>query len=68
MVYDESMLEHLGVRYVLTYSSSTPDRSADSVRVRRIDPRSRAPRRATDGSGKVVTARGAVGQEGRAAQ
>ena len=63
-MYDD-MMEHLRVRYVLTYGSSTSDGSAKDIRVELVDPRTGAPLRVTDASGKAVTARVTVGREGR---
>lgn len=63
-MYDD-MMEHLRVRYALTYGSSTSDGSAKDIRVELVDPRTGAPLRVTDASGKAVTARVTVGPEGR---
>jgi VWFA-related protein len=62
-MYDD-MMEHLRVRYVLTYGSSTSDSSAGNVRVELVDPRTGAPLRVTDASGKAFIARVTVAHEG----
>jgi Ca-activated chloride channel family protein len=63
-IYDDVM-EHLRVRYVLTYASSTANDSARSIRVELVDPRTGTPLRITDPSGKRITPQVTVGQEGR---
>jgi hypothetical protein len=63
-IYDDVM-EHLRVRYVLTYASSTANDSARSIRVELVDPRTGTPLRITDPSGKRITPQVTVGREGR---
>jgi VWFA-related protein len=63
-IYDDVM-EHLRVRYVLTYASSTANESARDIRVELVDPRTGTPLRITDPSGKRITPRVTLGQEGR---
>lgn len=60
-IYDDVM-EHLRVRYVLTYASSSPD-GAGNVRVELVDPRTGAPLRVTDPSGKVIRAKVIIGND-----
>jgi VWFA-related protein len=57
-IYDDVM-EHLRVRYVITYVSSNPAVSgaARTVRVALVNPRTKAPLRIVDATGKVMTAR-----------
>jgi Ca-activated chloride channel family protein len=62
-VYDD-MMEHLRVRYVLTYPSSGPDAGAGNVRVELVDPRTGAPLRVADASGKRITPTITVGHTG----
>jgi hypothetical protein len=62
-VYDD-MMEHLRVRYVLTYPSSGPDAGAGNVRVELVDPRTGAPLRVADASGKRITPTVVVGNAG----
>ena len=57
-------MEHLRVRYVLTYASSGPDAGAGNVRVELVDPRTGAPLRVTDASGKRITPTITVGHAG----
>lgn len=66
-IYDD-MMEHLRVRYVLTYATSNPDGGGSNVRVELVDPRTGAPLRVTDGSGKVIPAKVTVSREAGAAQ
>jgi VWFA-related protein len=63
-IYDDVM-EHLRVRYVLTYASSTADESARNIRVELVDPRTGTPLRITDPSGKRITPQVTVGEQGR---
>jgi VWFA-related protein len=55
-IYDDIM-EHLRVRYVLRYVSSGSDtpESARTIRVELVNPRTGAPLRVTDRSGKTIT-------------
>jgi len=62
-IYDD-MMEHLRVRYVLTYASPTVDERAN-VRVELVEPRTGAPLRITDPSGRRITPHVTVGREGR---
>jgi len=57
-IYDD-MMEHLRVRYVITYISSNPADTgvARSVRVMLANPATRDPRRLVDASGKAGAAR-----------
>ncbi len=57
-IYDD-MMEHLRVRYVITYVSSNPAAGGGprTVRVALVDPKTKAPLRIVDSTGKVVTAR-----------
>jgi Ca-activated chloride channel family protein len=66
-MYDD-LMEHLRVRYVLTYAASNPDGSARHVRVELVDPRTGAPLRVIDASGKAIPAKVTVRHEGGAAQ
>jgi VWFA-related protein len=57
-IYDDIM-ENLRVRYVITYVSSNPATSGPprSIRIELIDPKTGAPLKIHDASGKVVAAR-----------
>ena len=57
-IYDDIM-EHLRVRYVITYVSSSPGNggSARTVRVALVNPKTGAPLRIVDATDKVVPAR-----------
>jgi VWFA-related protein len=57
-IYDDIM-EHLRVRYVIAYVPSRPAKTAvpRQVEVKLVDPKSDAPLRITDASGRRVTAR-----------
>jgi Ca-activated chloride channel family protein len=57
-IYDDIM-EHLRVRYVITYVSSNPADTGDprSVRVELVDAKTGAPLRIVDATGKVIKAR-----------
>jgi len=50
-------MEHLRIRYVITYVSSNPSNSgaARTVRVAFVNPKTGAPLRIVDATGKVVT-------------
>jgi hypothetical protein len=52
-------MEHLRVRYVITYVSSNPSNTgaARTVKVALVNPTTGAPLRIVDGTGKVITAR-----------
>ena len=54
VAYDDIM-EHLRVRYVLSYLSSGPDSGGGNVRVELVDPRTGAPLRVADASGRRIT-------------
>src|SRR6202035_5027723 len=58
-IYDD-LMEHLRVRYVITYTSSGGHSggSMRRVRVALVDPRTGGPLRVTDAAGKAITARG----------
>jgi Ca-activated chloride channel family protein len=66
-VYDD-MMEHLRVRYVLTYPAPTANRDARTIRVDLVDPRTGAPLRVVDPSGKAITAKVAISREDGGAQ
>jgi hypothetical protein len=55
-IYDDIM-EHLRVRYILRYVSSNPElpESARSIRVELVNPRTGAPLRISDRTGKTIT-------------
>src|SRR3984893_5692051 len=57
-IYDD-LMEHLRVRYVITYTSSGGHGggSMRRVRVALVDPRTGGPLRVTDAAGKAITAR-----------
>jgi VWFA-related protein len=57
-IYDD-LMEHLRVRYVITYTSSGAHSggSMRRVRVALLDPRTAGPLRVTDAAGKAITAR-----------
>ena len=57
-IYDD-LMEHLRVRYVITYTSSGAHSGASMrrVRVALVDPRTAGPLRVTDAAGKAITAR-----------
>ena len=57
-IYDD-LMEHLRVRYVITYTSSGGHSggSMRRVRVALVDPRTGGPLRVTDAAGKAITAR-----------
>jgi hypothetical protein len=57
-IYDDIM-EHLRIRYVITYVSSNPSSTgaARTVTAALIDPKTGAPLRIVDDTGKVITAR-----------
>jgi VWFA-related protein len=57
-IYDD-LMEHLRVRYVITYTSSGAHSggSMRRVRVALVDPRTAGPLRVTDAAGKAITAR-----------
>jgi Ca-activated chloride channel family protein len=56
-IYDD-MMEHLRVRYIITYTSSGPGGGGTPrrVRVALVDPHTGRPLRITDASGKVIAA------------
>jgi hypothetical protein len=60
-IYDD-LMEHLRVRYVITYVSSNPasSGSARSVRVELVNSSTGAPLRIVDAAGKAITARVSV--------
>jgi VWFA-related protein len=64
-VYDD-MMEHLRVRYVLTYTSSHPDGGAQAVRVELVDPKTGGPLRVTNASGTAIAPKVTVGHDGAA--
>jgi VWFA-related protein len=56
-IYDD-MMEHLRVRYIITYTSSSPRGGGTPrrVRVALVDPHTGGPLRITDATGKVIAA------------
>jgi Ca-activated chloride channel family protein len=66
-IYDD-MMEHLRLRYVLKFATSTADGDAGNIRVELVDPRTGAPLRVTDASGKAITAKVTIAREDKAAQ
>jgi VWFA-related protein len=57
-IYDD-LMEHLRIRYVISYVSSNPATggAARTVRVALVDPKTGAPLRIVDETGKAITAR-----------
>jgi Ca-activated chloride channel family protein len=63
-VYDD-MMEHLRVRYVLKYASSTAKADASGIRVELVDPKTGAALRVTDAAGRSVTPTVTISQADR---